>query len=72
MSILGFIIIIVGIALIIVGKNVASNVPPNYQDNDDGSFLQLLQSMGKLIGGAGMVFLVTGLVCMVIGVLGMH
>lgn len=69
MSILGLIIVIVGIALIIVGRNVAGNVPPNYQDDDDGSFLQLLQTMGKLIGGAGMVFLVTGLVCMVIGAL---
>lgn len=64
MAILGIIMIVVGLTLMIVGRNVANNLPPGYQEDDD-SFLQLLQSMGNLLKGAGVVFIITGLGCIV-------
>lgn len=68
MQILGILVMIVGIALVLVGKNLSRHLPPDYQQEDDG-FLELLQSFGSLISGAGVVFLVAGMVCIVIGVM---
>lgn len=66
MKILGIIIMVVGIALILAGRNVAGNVPPDYQGEDDGSFLKLLQGVGKMLSIAGVIFLLAGLVCCII------
>lgn len=65
MKVLGIIIMVVGAALILAGRNVAGNVPPDYQGEDDGSFLELLQSMGKMLSIAGGLFVLAGLVCMI-------
>lgn len=66
MRILGIIIMVVGAALILAGRNVAGNVPPDYQSEDDGSFLKLLQGMGKMLSTAGGIFLLAGIVCVVL------
>lgn len=70
MLILGIIILVVGITLLIVGKNVARSLPPNYQGEESDDFLGLLLSTGKLIGGAGVIFLVVGVICIVINFVG--
>lgn len=62
MQILGSIISVVGVVLLIVGRNVDKYLPPDYQKEEDDGFLQLLQSMGRLISGAGAVFLVIGII----------
>ena len=67
MQILGVIIIITGLILILVGRNVAISLPANYQNDENDDLPQLLQSMGKLIKGAGIVFLVAGAVCVLVG-----
>ena len=64
MQILGCILIIVGMVLIIVGRNLSKQLPPNYQENEEDGFLQLLQSMGNLVVGAGIILLIIGFVCM--------
>lgn len=68
MEILAIIVILTGLVLLIVGKNVPKYLPPNYQEEDDG-FLQLLQTMGNLVKGVGMVLLVIGVVCLFICIL---
>ena len=68
MEILAIIVIITGLVLLIVGRNVPRYLPPNYQDEDDG-FLQLLQTMGNLVKGAGVVLLVIGVACLFICIL---
>lgn len=65
MKILGIIIMVVGAALILAGRNVAGNVPSDYQGEDDGSFLELLRGMGKMLSIAGIIFLLAGVVCVV-------
>lgn len=55
--------IVVGIALLIVARNVIGSMPPNYQNDDDGSFIQLLQGMAKLLSIAGILFLLAGVGC---------
>jgi len=70
MQILGIIILVTGIVLIVAGRNVSGNLPPNYQNTEDDGFLQLLQSMGKLVGGAGGILIVIGIICIVIGLWG--
>lgn len=68
MSILGIIVMVVGIALVIVGKNMGRYLPPNYQEEEDG-FLPLLQSMGGLLTKGGIVFCVVGIICILSGML---
>lgn len=68
MEILAIIVIITGLVLLIVGRNVPRYLPPNYQEEDDG-FLQLLQTMGNLVKGAGVVLLVIGVACLFICIL---
>lgn len=70
MQILGIIVLVVGMALLIVGRNVDKHLPPGYQGEEDDGFLQLLQSVGNLVSGAGIVFLIIGLLCILIGVMG--
>lgn len=71
MQIFGFIILITGIILILVARNVSGNLPPDYHNTeDDDGFLQLLQSMGKLVRGAGILFIIVGVVCIFLGLLG--
>lgn len=67
MQILGIIILVTGIVLILAARNVSCKLPPNYQDTEEDGFLQLLQSMGKLVGGAGGILMVIGIICIVIG-----
>ena len=43
MEILAIIVILTGLVLLIVGRNVPKYLPPNYQEEDDG-FLQLTDS----------------------------
>lgn len=68
MQILGIIISVVGVVLLIVGRNVDKYLPPDYQKEEDDGFLQLLQSMGRLLGGAGIVFLVIGIIMILSGI----
>lgn len=65
MKILGIIMIVVGVALLIVGRNVANSLPPNYQEEEDDGFLKLLQGMGKMISVAGIVFGLVGILCLI-------
>ena len=62
MTILGMIMIVVGIVLIFVGKRVTSYLPYNYQDGDDG-FPELMKSVGHLLNMAGVIFLIAGCIC---------
>ncbi|MCI8508863.1 MAG: hypothetical protein HFJ06_09915 [Lachnospiraceae bacterium] len=68
MQILGSIISVVGVVLLIVGRNVGKYLPPDYQKEEEDGFLQLLQSMGRLISGAGVVFLVIGIIMILSGI----
>ena len=68
MQILGSIISVIGVVLLIVGRNVGKYLPPDYQKEEDDGFLQLLQSMGRLISGAGAVFLVIGIIIILSGI----
>ncbi len=70
MQILGIIILVTGIILFLVSKKISGNVPPNYQSGEDDDFLQLLQSMGKLVGGAGVFLVVIGVICILLGIVG--
>lgn len=65
MQVLGIILLVVGMVLVIVGRNVGRYLPPGYQDEEDG-FLQLLQSVGNLVSGIGIVFLIMGLLCVLL------
>ncbi|MDE6433767.1 MAG: hypothetical protein K2L07_06005 [Lachnospiraceae bacterium] len=68
MEILAVIMIVTGMVLLAAGKNVANHLPPDYQSEDDG-FRQMLQTMGGLIKGAGVVLLVIGMVSLAMCVL---
>lgn len=62
MLILGIIVMATGVALILVGRNVAGSVPPDYHGEDDG-FIKLLQRTGKAIAGLGVAFVLAGMGC---------
>lgn len=49
----------VGLVLLIVGKNVSQYLPPNYSGDDDG-FLELMRTTGMVIRIVGVVLLVAG------------
>lgn len=68
MQILGVIVLLTGLVLILVARNLSRYLPPNYQETEDDGFLELMQSMAKLVGGAGAVLLVIGGVCVLVGV----
>lgn len=67
MGILGIIMIVVGVALMIVGRNVANSLPPNYQEEEDEGFLRLLQGMGRMLSAAGILFILVGILCLIFG-----
>ncbi len=67
MGILGIIMIVVGVALMIVGRNVANSLPPNYQEEEDDGFLRLLQGMGRMLSVAGILFILVGILCLIFG-----
>lgn len=67
MGILGIIMIVVGVALMIVGRNVANSLPPNYQKEEDDGFLRLLQGMGRMLSVAGILFILVGILCLIFG-----
>lgn len=67
MGILGIIMIVVGVALMIVGRNVANSLPPNYQEEEDDGFLRLLQGMGRMLSVAGILFILVGIFCLIFG-----
>lgn len=62
MQILGFIIIVVGIALVIAGKKVAGYLPPGFEEEADDGFAQMLLSMGKILMYAGTAFIAAGII----------
>ncbi len=66
MKILGIIVMVVGIALVLAGRLVERSLPPGYEENPDEDFLKLLQSVGKVLGGIGIFFLVAGIVIMIV------
>lgn len=66
MQILGIIVMVVGVVLFMVGRNLDRYLPPDYQSEEDDGFLQLLQSTGRMIRGAGVVFLIAGIVCVLV------
>jgi hypothetical protein len=72
MEILALIFIATGLVLLLVAKNVTNYLPPNYmgdasgQQSDDG-FVELLQTMGRLVRGLAYVFFVIGVVCLMVG-----
>lgn len=65
MQILGIIVLLTGLVLVLVAGNLSHYLPPNYQNEDDG-FTELMQSMGKLLGGAGGVLIAIGIVCILV------
>lgn len=65
MLILAVILIVTGMVLLIVGRNVVKYLPPNVQTEDEG-FLQLLQTMENLVRAAGFVLLFLGAICLLI------
>lgn len=67
MGILGIVMIVVGVALMIVGRNVANSLPPNYQEEEDDGFLRLLQGMGRMLSVAGILFILVGILCLIFG-----
>ncbi|MCM1157992.1 MAG: hypothetical protein NC300_04620 [Bacteroidales bacterium] len=70
MQILGIIMIIVGAALMIIGKNVVRSMPPGAEQDEDDGFLQLLQGMSRVLFTGGLFFCGAGVICVLIGVLG--
>lgn len=69
MQVLGIIMAVVGIALIITGKGMVKYLPPDYVEESDDGFKLLLIHMGKLLTGAGGVFLFLGVVLIIRGCL---
>ncbi len=69
MNILGIIIIVVGAALILVGRNLGRHLPPDYREEDGDGFLALLESMGNLLAKGGMIFCGAGLICILVALL---
>lgn len=67
MGILGIIMIVVGVTLLIAGRNVANSLPPNYQQEEDEEFLKLLQKVGKMLSAAGILFILVGILCLLFG-----
>jgi hypothetical protein len=56
------------------GRNVEANAtgdssgqPPDVSQQSDDGFVELLQTMGRLVRGVAYVFFVIGVVCLVIG-----
>lgn len=68
MLILAVILIVTGMVLLIVGRNVVNHLPPGVQTEDEG-FLQLVQTMENLVRAAGIILLSLGAVCLLISVL---
>lgn len=67
MGILGIIMIVVGVTLLAVGRNVANSLPPNYQQEEDEEFLKLLQKVGKMLSAAGILLILVGILCLLFG-----
>lgn len=65
MIILAIIMILVGIVLWIVGRNITRYLPPNYDGGDDG-FLELMKTTGGFIQIIGVGFLVAGIVMFIL------
>ena len=63
MSILGIIVMVVGMVLVIVGRNMGRYLPPDYQAEEEDGFLSLLQSMGSLLTRGGILFCIAGIIC---------
>ena len=51
------IVFLIGIVLLIVGKNVTNYLPPNYCQSDDG-FVELMKMTGSMIKSIGIIFFV--------------
>lgn len=59
------IVFLIGIVLLIVGKNVTNYLPPNYDQSDDG-FVELMKMTGSMIKIIGIIFLVVAGIMVVI------
>ncbi|MDO5154376.1 MAG: hypothetical protein Q4D51_00280 [Eubacteriales bacterium] len=59
--ILAVIVAVVGIVLMIVGKNVTHYVPPNFNGTDDG-FIDLMKMTGSVLRIAGIVIVAIAIV----------
>ena len=66
MAILGYIIIIVGIALVLVGRLTKRSLPPDYSAESDDGFSDLLSGVGKGIMVIGIIFIIGGIVCIIL------
>ena len=67
MQILGIILVVVGFTLFFVGRSLHRYLPPDYNEDDRESVENALLHTGKLLSGAGIVFIVCGVVCAVAG-----
>lgn len=66
MIILGSILLVVGAVLWIVARNLVESVPPAARNEDNG-FMELLQTMRRLLAVVVAVMLVAGMVCILLG-----
>lgn len=62
MQILGFIICIVGIALIVVGKNISRSFPAESRNDEDELLTDMLKSLEKGFGIGGGIMILIGIV----------
>lgn len=63
MKILGIIVIVVGIGLLFAGRITSRSLPPNYQEEQEDGFLELITTVGKVISGIGILFILGGIMC---------
>lgn len=63
MKILGILLAITGAALFFAGKITAGSLPPNYSDDGDDGFLELLIRVGSFLKAIGGLFVIAGVIC---------
>ena len=66
MRILGIIMLVVGLVLMIVARNLTGYLPPQYRMEDDG-FPELMRSMGNCIKVAGILLLIAAGIIFFVG-----
>lgn len=66
MDVLGIIVIVVGVALTFAGRLTGRSLPPDYDEESDDGFKELLFGVGKVITMIGIVFIIGGIICIVI------
>ncbi len=63
MEILGIIVIVTGIGLLFAGRITSRSLPPDYREEQEDGFLELLKTVGNVISAIGILFILGGLVC---------